>query len=119
MSCVLTLVLSGCHSGIDGDSNVRCVEGTVTVKNFPNALDGVGDSKDSNSQKSIRAIISMGGSIGSKCTADGDCLYNSCKSNVCTAPALQCPTVLSGEPLVFASASPYFEVYPPSCSSSD
>ena len=59
-------------SGIGGDSNARCVSST-----------GI--------------IAGTGGAIGSRCTADRDCLYYRCESDVCAAPILRCPTAVLGE----------------------
>ena len=60
------------YPGIDGDSNTRCVASTDT-------------------------IAGASGAIGSRCTADRDCLYYRCESGVCTAPILRCPTAVLGK----------------------
>lgn len=59
--------------GIAGDSNVKCLN-----------------------SKSLQAS-GYSGEVGSPCTSDLGCVYGMCKSGVCAAPPLVCPTNKIGE----------------------
>ena len=58
-------------SGVVGDSNTLC-------------------------HNSTSPIIGLTGAIGSTCTTGTNCLYGLCLNNICTAPALTCPTNTTG-----------------------
>jgi hypothetical protein len=59
--------------GIAGDSNVKCLN-----------------------SKSLQAS-GYSGEVGSPCTSDLWCIYGMCKSGVCAAPPLVCPTDKIGQ----------------------
>lgn len=42
------------------------------------------------------SAIVVRGAIDAVCSQDSDCLYSLCSDNVCAAPALLCPTAVSG-----------------------
>ena len=65
------------YSGVIGDSNTKCLNGTTSL------------------------IPGTGGKVGSRCTTASNCLFNYCANNVCSAPLLLCPSSVIGNMTIF------------------